>query len=379
MNCPKCGHQQDNAKECEACGIVFEKYYQVQKRRKAEAKALEEGKGESPWGRAIQLLILVVCVAGITYYFTSRSREAVQPVATLQDQSLAQVQETLPPPSLENEEAGKIFPVKETPQAPVTAQGAIEKARRATVTVEAPWGTGSGFFIDANYIVTNRHVVEFDESKLVEFRGKIDKARRMIELEREKIDDLKKRMRQMPGGPARKQMAILIESRQEELNKVMPKFLEGEQKLAELENSATGTIKVILADGSEHEANYIVFSDNYDLALLTLFAQEVTPIDRPQPGTKLRQGDKVFTIGSPIGLRQTVTSGIFSGYRTHRQDGRLYLQTDAAINPGNSGGPLIDAYGMVRGVNTMILKNTEGIGFAIPIDVVFEEFSGALF
>ena len=56
----------------------------------------------------------------------------------------------------------------------------------------------------------------------------------------------------------------------------------------------------------------------------------------------------------------------------------MFLQTDAAINPGNSGGPHIDAEGFVHGVNTMILRDTEGIGFAIPIDRVFEEFGTSL-
>ena len=55
----------------------------------------------------------------------------------------------------------------------------------------------------------------------------------------------------------------------------------------------------------------------------------------------------------------------------------MFLQTDAAINPGNSGGPLIDEKGYVFGVNTMILQDTEGIGFAIPIEVVYEEFAAA--
>jgi S1-C subfamily serine protease len=78
-------------------------------------------------------------------------------------------------------------------------------------------------------------------------------------------------------------------------------------------------------------------------------------------------------------LRFTVTAGIFSGYRQQESDGQIYLQTDAAINPGNSGGPLIDEHGYARGVNTMILRDTQGIGFAIPIEKVFEEFSSTLY
>jgi S1-C subfamily serine protease len=80
----------------------------------------------------------------------------------------------------------------------------------------------------------------------------------------------------------------------------------------------------------------------------------------------------VYTVGHPVGLRHSVTSGIISGFREHA--GVRYIQTDAPINPGNSGGPLIDLNGEVVGVNTMILADTEGIGFAIPIEVVLDEF-----
>ena len=88
----------------------------------------------------------------------------------------------------------------------------------------------------------------------------------------------------------------------------------------------------------------------------------------------LEQGKTVYTIGSPSGLRHTVTSGIISGFRELRE--QPLIQIDAPINPGNSGGPLINAQGRVLGINTMILNNTEGIGFAIPFSRVRLEFPG---
>lgn len=88
----------------------------------------------------------------------------------------------------------------------------------------------------------------------------------------------------------------------------------------------------------------------------------------------LRQGESVFALGSPEGLRNSVTHGIISSVarQTDPDSAMVYLQTDAPINPGNSGGPLVDVNGDVVGVNTFILSQSggnEGLGFAIPCGV----------
>ena len=89
-------------------------------------------------------------------------------------------------------------------------------------------------------------------------------------------------------------------------------------------------------------------------------------------------GQKVFAIGNPFGLDQTLTAGIVSGVGrdiksiTGRRI-RDVVQTDAAINPGNSGGPLLDSRGRLIGVNTVIYSPSgasSGVGFAIPSDTV---------
>ena len=97
------------------------------------------------------------------------------------------------------------------------------------------------------------------------------------------------------------------------------------------------------------------------------------PIIKPDSHTAVHIGEALYTIGSPVGLKHTVTSGVFSGII--EENNRTYIQTDAPINPGNSGGPLVTKQGHVIGVNTMVLSNTEGIGFAIPMDVVRQEFN----
>jgi serine protease Do len=81
----------------------------------------------------------------------------------------------------------------------------------------------------------------------------------------------------------------------------------------------------------------------------------------------LAVGERVFAIGSPLGLERTVTEGIVST-KTRQMQGGLYLQTTAQINPGNSGGPLFNLRGEVVGVTNMKMSFGEGLGFAIPTE-----------
>jgi len=80
-------------------------------------------------------------------------------------------------------------------------------------------------------------------------------------------------------------------------------------------------------------------------------------------------GERVFAIGSPLGLERTVTEGIVSS-KTRQMQGDLYMQTTAQINPGNSGGPLFNMRGEVVGVTNMKMTYGEGLGFAIPVERV---------
>jgi serine protease Do len=382
MHCPKCRHEQKNSVECEECGLIFEKYRKVQDRKKKEkalsaerAEGTENDKKSVTGLNVFQVIFLVIVVAASTYYFTGyRQQEKVNQIGDIPpvNSKVPVVEQQEPPEAVTQSQV--------SPKPVMNRQSAIERARNATVSIETPWGTGSGFFVNKNYIVTNRHVVEFDEKKLADFKSSIETSRRMIELEQKKISDMKRTFRQMRKGPSRSQLGIIIASREEELKRVLPQLEEGERRLAELDRKVRPSdIKIVLNDGSEHFANYLLVSETSDLALMSLYAGDSTYIERPPKHTLLQQGDKVYTIGSPVGLRNTVTAGIFSGYRQQGSDGQVYLQTDAAINPGNSGGPLIDELGFARGVNTMILRNTEGIGFAIPIANVFEDFGSALY
>jgi serine protease Do len=267
-------------------------------------------------------------------------------------------------------------PGNANPELAVIPGTPIDYARNGTVSIEAPWGKGSGFFITGSAIVTNKHVVAPDRSQLNEIRRKVETGRKLIALEQEKIAELRSRLNSMEDGPSRRQLVIIVQEKERELARVLPIQEEAEARLRPMEKQGSqGDIKVILADGSELPVQSVQTSSGRDLALLTVFPTKATVL-RPAPANAvLHQGDRVYTIGNPVGLRNTVTSGVFSGYRQMEASKDLMLQTDAPINPGNSGGPLIDERGLVHGVNTMVIRDTQGIGFAIPIQTVMEEFS----
>ena len=136
-------------------------------------------------------------------------------------------------------------------------------------------------------------------------------------------------------------------------------------------------ITVTLDDGTVLPARIVGLDPIFDVAVLRI----------PVPGTgklpaasftesgKLHVGDEVFAIGNPLGLEQTLTRGIVSAVNRILPSASWSLrepliQTDAAINHGNSGGPLVDQCGKVVGINTAMLPDAQGIGFAIPSDLI---------
>ncbi len=140
-----------------------------------------------------------------------------------------------------------------------------------------------------------------------------------------------------------------------------------------------GAAKVTLADRSEWDARLVGVAADKDVAVLKIDAPEdkLLPI---QVGTSanLEVGQKVFAIGNPFGLDQTLTTGIISGLGREilsltKRPIQGVIQTDAAVNPGDSGGPLLDSAGLLIGVNTAIYSPTgasAGIAYAVPVDTV---------
>jgi len=128
-------------------------------------------------------------------------------------------------------------------------------------------------------------------------------------------------------------------------------------------------IKVKLSDGREYKAKVIGRDKKTDLALIKISSIfKDLPVLELGDSDKMRVGDWVLAVGNPFGLEQTVTQGIISATGRVIGSGPYdnFLQTDAPINPGNSGGPLVNLKGEVIGINSAIIPNGQGIGFAIP-------------
>ncbi|KHF34938.1 Serine protease Do-like HtrA [Paenibacillus sp. P1XP2] len=143
-------------------------------------------------------------------------------------------------------------------------------------------------------------------------------------------------------------------------------------------------LEAVTVNGEMKKAKLVGADKVNDIAILAVDDKNISEVAEMGDSRKLRLGETVLAIGNPLGLGDTLTSGIVS--YTNRvvpvslnQDGvydweQEVIQTDAAINEGNSGGALVDLNGKVIGINTMKIADTgvEGLGFAIPVDQVMK-------
>lgn len=273
------------------------------------------------------------------------------------------------------------------------------EASRCVVMIESGFGKGSGFFInDHGYIVTNRHVVRGDKDRQKQiqknfgaYEQKLEEAAEKIQADEERLENYKQRIDRfketvdgmdegLPGSrnlekyrsalADYKQKKRLLEQNRASYRKQKRTY---KKKRSEYRNRITAagldnTFKTTLKDGRVLYTYLVTVSRKLDLALLKLDDYQ-TPylVPAEPPG----QGETVYAIGSPLGLKDTVSKGIVSGLA------KGFIKTDAKIYPGNSGGPLVTEQGRVIGANTFkkITRKFEGLGFAIPIHAIIDEFS----
>jgi S1-C subfamily serine protease len=301
-----------------------------------------------------------------------------------------------------DKEAPKLIDLKEILQHRFKPNTPTEAASLAVVAIETPMGEGSGFFISEHgHILTNKHVIKPTETKqwkqlednLREADEAYRESDRSLRNEKRNLESIENSLRNYKKAIDRADDGYAKRIAQDEYNLFMNRYQEHERKYREVlkkysENkrkydaarsefnilSATSILarnfKIILKDGEELTAYLITVSDKYDLALLKIDHHK-TPYIEIGNFDLLHHGIKVFAIGSPLGMKDVITSGVVAGIKDNN------VITDATVLPGSSGGPLLTADGKVIGVTSQRVSQViggEGLGVAISIDTAISEF-----
>jgi serine protease Do len=362
MECPKCGHTQSDTVKCGSCGVYFAKIT-------PPGPAVRPVSTPEPPPRGFgfgALALAAVATGGVVYYLMRSAHPERQPAAVA-----AEVRAPAPVTAL----------AAAVPGVAVAGTGtvdAVEAARRATVFIRTAWGLGSGFIIDADcHGVTNRHVVETDAARVTANVDRNPEIQAGIANTQQRLQNAivvaQLHRRVIAGQPGNNLELIELDGRIRQMQQDLmnlPQQVDADVTRRVNDADRSG-FSVVLLDGTHYEGLHARLSEGADLALFQLPATNC-PFIVADRNAALRVSQRVYTIGNPSGLGYTVTTGVVSGMR--ELEGRTYVQTDAPINPGNSGGPLITEQGRVIGINSLVMRGVQGIGFAIPIDVVFSEF-----
>lgn len=283
-------------------------------------------------------------------------------------------------------------------------ESAIETATLSVVKVETILGVGSGFFVSSSgHIITNRHVVRPQTSssskkinndlkneavKHKEILNALKRENNRIQLMKEDLDNYKDQLENPHryANPINKKRYAYYEERynkakldyKKDYKKATRDYDNFKSRKKKINRQASNAaiarnFKVIFKDNTSANAQLVKISNTQDIAVLKI-NRYITPYLQPSILEKLPQAMRVYVIGSPLGQRDSVTSGIITRVKDNE------IITDATILPGNSGGPLVDDMGKLLGVNTLKVvasdtDGSEGFGIAIPISNIFDEFN----
>lgn len=322
---------------------------------------------------------------GVWHYTDSPPKEVVS-----QSEVIAGSTDNAPPPSPEGTPLLEKYP----------ARSVMERAGAATVAIKGPLGYGSGFFITADgFVLTNKHVVRTtkdQEKQEKEFfnavEGGIKEIEKEFREEKKRLDDYARNLEELRQMARNERDPLRKKSYEDEYAYRRKEYdqakVDYEKRLRQyraekkdynskrtdytydkaVANLSQG-FEIILADNTRLMARIVATSKEHDLALLKLDGYK-TPTFKAADTGMLIPGYPVYAIGNPAKLRNSVTSGVFSGFENG------FIKTNAQIYPGNSGGPLVTLDGKVAGINTFkqLTYKYEGLGFAIPIEKAFNEF-----
>jgi serine protease Do len=318
-----------------------------------------------------------------------------------------------PPPGYTSD---RVLDIPETTQGPTQDLAArlhakfqpatpIEQATLAVVTVKNSTGEGSGFFCTADgYILTNRHVVRpLEYGQLPEMQAAIAKQQEEVssleaslEQGQLKLQEMKRELATYSAMVQQSGNGSPPDSAKEAYERLSERYQAGKARIAEFQRkldfmkrhvqqsrsdlawkrtveAVQNAFDVVLKDGTQITASLQQMSQDQDLALLKVDGYR-TPFLTPDANTPLPQGLRVFVIGNPLGMQDSVTSGVITRVRPDS------IYTDAQMLPGNSGGPVITEQAKLVGIS--VAKSVAagdsvsagGFGRAIPIGAALRAF-----
>ena len=288
MQCPKCGHTQSGGEECTACGIIFEKFAQIQAKRQANDSDYTENtvlhtpptnKNHLP--KLAILLSLVVIPIALYYIFGPyKSPAPVSHPMPLEKPDYKQVSADQGDGGLADQLASAVL-----------FRNPIEKARNATVFIKSGIGIGSGFFIDrAGYILTNRHVVQMLEEEKKQLAAEQEQLGQLIKNLKGNIQDVIKNYRSAGVAVDGNNLPMPLKIRMNSLLVAQARYDEIEQ-LLQGADGLNGDIEISLVDGSTYDAVLVDTSDEHDLALLHIESSNC-PVCKPLPLSRFNSDKK---------------------------------------------------------------------------------------
>ncbi len=244
-------------------------------------------------------------------------------------------------------------------------------ARNSTVSIKSDLGLGAGFFVSSEcYILTNKHVVSFDEKKLDHIIDQLESSNNSLRKLSNVIAEKHELFTHECSDCSQDARESNVSSEMIKREKLSSIINDAEKKIYNLKYKLV--YEVTLPNEEKYTGHLLKMSDDYDLALMKINEVDCTFLQKGNE-ENLNYGDTIYAIGNPSGFGHTISSGVFS--RIEGDGTERMIQTDASVNPGSSGGPIINDQGLVFGVVTQKRMDLEGIGFAIPISIAFEEFS----
>lgn len=378
MKCPKCGREQESSEQCSGCGIYFEKFRQQQELAAARSRmTAADAAGERRYGPGALAGVAIAAAAAVWLFMHHGERTKVPNLSATSRERSAETSRPgdsasrgMSPPALQS---------MSRPMSAGTNTRNLEAARGATVVIKTAWGSsGSGFIIDEScHVITNRHVVDSNGARVAgtilqdpDVRSRLASSQQQLQASIYREQQLLASIQNEPGMNTER---LRLQSHIAEMQHALadPAGYLSQKITQGVDSAAHDGFTVKLLDGTEYKNLQARVSDSKDLALVQLPASGCAHLAVGR-SVGIPVGARLYTIGNPVGLEYTVTSGIFSGER--EKDNQRLLQTDAPINPGNSGGPLLNESGAVIGINTLGMRGAQGIGFAIPIEDALGEF-----